>query len=210
MNINSWRVLAVILGLVLIGLGDASPFPPTAFPAIENDRLATYGVKCTKYPSEEEIEIGETVTVSIEVENFGNRSFQLMVYEQRPLAPLKLSEGTRGGMVYFGPLNPGNTVRVQYKITTDAPGTYTISESMMRLYDSKGFVTMDFIQGFEVRFIAASETGGASIYLQPTALVAALILPIAVLALIWLLRSRRRGVPSPSHDDFSTQDSRNA
>lgn len=187
----------IILNLVFIGLGDASPFVrPTAFSVIENDRVVVYGVRCTKYPSEEEVEVGETVTVSIEVENFGNRSFQLMVYEQRPLAPLKLSEGTRGGMVYFGPLNPENTVRVQYKVTTDAPGTYTISESMMRLYDSKGFVTMDFIQGFEVRFRAASESGGSSIYLQPTLLVAALILPILILALIWLLRSRRRAVPS--------------
>ncbi|MFB0504070.1 MAG: hypothetical protein ACETWE_09570 [Candidatus Bathyarchaeia archaeon] len=187
----------IILNLVFIGLGDASPFVrPTAFSVIENDRVVVYGVRCTKYPSEEEVEVGETVTVSIEVENFGNRSFQLMVYEQRPLAPLKLSEGTRGGMVYFGPLNPENTVRVQYKVTTDAPGTYTISESMMRLYDSKGFVTMDFIQGFEVRFRATSEAGGASIYFQPTALVVALILPILILALIWLLRSRRRAVPS--------------
>jgi hypothetical protein len=197
LSINSCWVSVIILGLVFIGLGDASSFlRPMTFSAIENDRLAAYGVKCTKYPSEEEVEVGDTVTVSIEVENFGNRSFQLMVYEQRPLAPLKLSEGTRGGMVYFGPLNPENTVRVQYKITTDSPGTYTISESMMRLYDSKGFVTMDFIQGFEVRFKAASESAESSIHLQPTALVAALILPILILALIWLLRSRRRAVPS--------------
>ncbi|MDH5439187.1 MAG: hypothetical protein OEY31_01105, partial [Candidatus Bathyarchaeota archaeon] len=75
MGIPSWRVLMIILNLVFIGLGDASPFVrPTAFSVIENDRVVVYGVRCTKYPSEEEVEVGETVTVSIEVENFGNRS----------------------------------------------------------------------------------------------------------------------------------------